>query len=65
MESASERARITVSHDFGLDFSVECTRSDEPFATQTKELVITKSSTSPSVSFKAATIRSSDSSVTG
>ena len=55
---------ITVSHDFGLEFSVECPRSDGPFPTQTKELIITKSSKTPLVSFIAAIVRSPDDSMT-
>jgi hypothetical protein len=60
-----EGTGITVSHDFGLEFSVECPSSDEPFATQTKELIITKSSETPLVSFITAMVRSPDDSVTG
>ena len=51
-----EGAGITVSHEFGLQFSVERSRFDEPFAPQTEGLVITKSSIKPLVSFKAARI---------
>jgi hypothetical protein len=58
-------AGITVSHDFGLEFSVESPSSDEPFATQTKEFIITKSSKTSSVSFITATVRPPDASVTG
>ena len=54
-----EGTGITVSHDFGLEFTVECPRSDEPFPTQTKELIITKSSKTP-VSFITAIVRSPD-----
>ena len=60
-----EGTGITVSHDFGLEFSVECPWSDEPFATQTKELIITKFFKTPLVSFIAAVVRSPDDSVTG
>jgi hypothetical protein len=56
----SERAGFTVSHDLGLDFSVERSRLDEPFAMQTKELVITKTSVLPLVSLKAARVCSPD-----
>ena len=59
-----EGTGITVSHDFGLAFSVECPRSDGPFPTQTKELIITKSSKTPLVSFITAIVRSPDESVT-
>ena len=60
----SEKTGITVSHDFGLEFSVECP-SDESFATQTKELTITKSSKTPLVSFITAIVRLPDDFVTG
>jgi hypothetical protein len=56
---------ITASHDFGLEFSVERPSSDEPFATQTKELIITKSSKTPWVSFITAIVHSPDDSVSG
>lgn len=59
-----EGTGINVSHDFGLEFSVERPSSDEPFATQAKELIITKSSRTPLVSFLTATVRSPDDSVT-
>lgn len=59
-----EGTGISVSHDFGLEFSVERPSSDEAFATQAKELIITKSSKTPLVSFMTATIRSPDNSVT-
>lgn len=59
-----EGTGINVSHDFGLEFSVERPSSSEPFATQAKELIITKSSRSPSVSFITHTVRSPDDSVT-
>jgi hypothetical protein len=57
---SEERAGITVSHDFDLEFSVERLSSDEPFAQQTKELVITKSTIKPLVSFKTARVCSSE-----
>ena len=60
-----EGTGITVSSDFGLEFTVECPGSGEPFATQTKELIITKSPKPPSVSFITAVVRSPDGSVTG
>jgi hypothetical protein len=59
-----EGTGINISHDFGLEFSVERPSSDEPFATQTKELTITKSSNTPLVSFMTAMVRSPDDSVT-
>ena len=59
-----EGTGITVSHDSGLEFSVERPRSDGPFPTQTRELIITKSSKTPLVSFMAAIVRSPDDSVT-
>ena len=52
---------ITVSDESGLEFLVE--RSDELFPMQTRELVITKTSASPIVSFKAAKVYSLDDSV--
>ena len=52
----SDNTGITVSHDFGLEFSVECP-SGEPFATQTKEVIITKFSKTPLVSFITAVAR--------
>lgn len=59
-----EGTGINVSHDFGLEFSVERPSSDEAFATQVKELIITKSSKTPLVSFMTATVRSPNNSVT-
>ena len=59
-----EGTGINVSHDFGLEFSAERPSADESFATQAKELTITKSSTTPLVTFMAATVRSPDDSVT-
>jgi hypothetical protein len=59
-----EGTGINVSHDVGLEFSVERPSSDEPFATQAKELVITKSSRTPLVSFMTVTVHSPDDSVT-
>ena len=59
----SERAGFTVSHDLGLEFSVERSRLDEPFAMQIKELVIKKTSVLPLVSLKAARVCSPDDSV--
>lgn len=63
--TGSEGNGIIVSHDFGLQFSVERSGSDEPFTTQAEGLaiVITKSSVNPLVSFKASRISSSDDSV--
>lgn len=61
--AGSEGAGIAVSHDFGLEFSVELSRLDEPFAQQTKELIITKSTILPSVLFKTARVLSRDGSV--
>ena len=60
----SEGTGITVSDDLGLEFSVERSWSDEPFPMQKRELVITKSSVKPPVSFKAARVYSPDDSVT-
>ena len=53
-----EGTGINVSHDFGLEFSVERPSSDESFATQAKELVITKSSRTPLVSFLTPMVHS-------
>jgi hypothetical protein len=61
----NERAGIIVSHGLGLEFSVERVRLDEPFATQTRELVISKVSAIPLVSLKAARVCSPDGSVAG
>jgi hypothetical protein len=55
---------ITVSHDFGLEFLVERSSSGELFPTQTKELVITKSSLQPFVFFKGARVCLQGASVT-
>jgi hypothetical protein len=57
-----ERAGIRVSHDL-VEFSVERSRSDEPFDKLTKELVITKPSPIPLVSFKEARVTSVDESM--
>jgi hypothetical protein len=59
-----EGTGISISHDFGLEFSAGRPSSDEPFATQAKELIITKSSKIPLVSYVNATVRSPDDSVT-
>lgn len=63
MGSELEGTGIFVSHDFGLQFSVERPRPYEPFATQTERLFITKTSASPLVSFKSVEIYSSDNAV--
>ncbi|KAI0253353.1 hypothetical protein BJV78DRAFT_204924 [Lactifluus subvellereus] len=55
---------ISVSPESGLEFLVERPRSDVSFATQTLQLVISKSSPKRLVSFKAARLRSLDESVT-
>jgi hypothetical protein len=60
MGSELEGIGIFVSHDCGLQFSVERPRSYEPFATHTESLVITKTSASPVVAFKAVKIYSLD-----
>ena len=52
---------ITVSHESGLEFLVQ--RSDVLFPMQTRELVITKTSAIPVVSFKATKVCSLDDSV--
>ena len=59
-----EGTGISVSHDFGLEFSTERPSPDEPFTTQAKELIITKSSKTPLVTFTAATVCFPDDSVT-
>jgi hypothetical protein len=61
----SEDTEVTISDDVGLAFTVECPRSDAPFPTQTKQLVITRSLTASLISFTAAKILSPDGSVTG
>ncbi|KAI9452273.1 hypothetical protein F5148DRAFT_1236722 [Russula earlei] len=55
-EEEGEGTGIAVSPNFGLKFFIERSRSDEPFETQTKNLVITKSSVQPLVFFKAARV---------
>jgi hypothetical protein len=55
-----EGTGITVSHDFGLEFFVERLWPGEPFATQTKELIITKSSQTQLVSFIAMVLSPDD-----
>ena len=59
----SERAGVTVSDASGVEFSVERSRLDEPFDKLTTELVITKTSVIPLVSFKDARVSSVDKSV--
>jgi hypothetical protein len=59
----NERAGVAVTQGLGLEFSVERSRLDEPFAMQTRELVIKKTSVIPLVSFKAARVSSPDDSV--
>jgi hypothetical protein len=61
---SEEGTGITVSHDYGVDFDAESTQLDGSFTTETKEVVITKSSTTPPVTFKAARVSSTDDSVT-
>ena len=63
VESTGEGAGtgITVSHESGLEFMVE--RSNVLFPMQARELVITKASPIPFVSFKAAKVYSLDDSV--
>ncbi|KAH9000980.1 P-loop containing nucleoside triphosphate hydrolase protein [Lactarius hatsudake] len=61
---SSEGAGITVSHESGLEFSpLERARPDVPFAAQSLELVINKSSTNPLVSLEGVKVRLSDGSV--
>jgi hypothetical protein len=59
-----ESAGITVFPYFALDFSVECPQPNEPYATQTKDFIVSRSSPTPLVSFTAATVRSPDVSMT-
>ena len=61
--AGSEGTGITVSHESGLEFSLERARSDALFATQTLELIISKSSANPLVSFEDIRVRSPDDSV--
>lgn len=61
---SEEGTGITVSHDYGVDFDAESTQLDGSFTTETKEVVITKSSTTPPVTFKAARVSSTDDTVT-
>ena len=62
--AGSEGTGITVSHDFGLEFSVESSQSDGSYGIQSRKLIITKSSPTPRVTFEAARVRSMDDSVT-
>lgn len=62
--AGSEGTGITVSHDFGLEFSVESAQSDGSFGTHTKELIITKSSPIPRVTIEAARVHPIGDSVT-
>lgn len=62
--AGSEGTGITVSHDFGLEFSPESTQSDASSTTHTKELIITKYSPTPRVTFKGSKVCSPDDSVT-
>ena len=61
--AGSEGTGITVSHESGIEFSLERTRFDVPFATQTLELIIKKSSSMPLVFFEHVKVRSPDGSV--
>lgn len=56
----SERAGVIVSHNLGVEFSVERSRLDEPFDKLTKKLDISKTSAIPLVSFKEARVNSVD-----
>ena len=55
---------ITIFPHFALEFSVECPRANELYATQTKDFIITKTSPTPTVSFTAAKVSSPDASMT-
>lgn len=59
----NERIGINVSHDAGLQFSVERSGPNGPFAMQNMELVFTKSSVTQMVSFEGPRIYSPNSSV--
>ena len=63
--AGGEGTGITVSHESGLEFSLERAQSDAPFATQTLELVISKSSAKPWVSFEGVRVHSPDDFVAG
>jgi hypothetical protein len=56
--------RIRVFPYFALEFSADYRLADESFATQRKDLIITKTSATPLVSFIAATVYSPDASMT-
>jgi hypothetical protein len=58
-----DSAGISVSHDAGLQFSVERSRPGETFVKQTKVLVFTKPFGTTMVSFKGTRIYSFDGSV--
>ena len=61
--AGSEGTGITISHESGLEFSLERTRFNVPFATQTLGLMIKKSSSLPLVYFEDVRVRSLDGSV--
>jgi len=60
----SDDTGITIFPYYSLEFSVECPRYNELYATQTKDFIITKTSPSPLVSFTAAKVYSPDASMT-
>jgi hypothetical protein len=60
--AGSEDNGITVSHEHGLEFSLERARS-EPFTTQSLELVVDKSSSNVLVSLEGVKVRSLDGSM--
>ena len=55
---------ITLFPYFALEFSAEYRQSDGSFTTQTKNLVMTKTPTTPLISFTAAAVYSPDASMT-
>jgi hypothetical protein len=61
--AGSKGTGIIVSHESGLEFSLERARPDVPFAIQTLQLVIKKSSVNPLVSLEEVRVRSLNSSV--
>ncbi|KAH9059534.1 hypothetical protein EDB87DRAFT_763700 [Lactarius vividus] len=58
-----EGTGITVSHESGLEFSLERAGSDVLFVAQTLEVVVNKSSTNPLVSLEGVKVRLPDGSV--
>ena len=61
--AGSEGNAITVSHEYGLEFSLERARSEQ-FSTQTLKLIVNKSTSNVMVSLEGVKVRSPDGSVT-